>query len=327
MKKFRLLTGVWLGLFGFSCSQSAVAEFETTFGTGANQFTMNFVPIGSPSNVADTTGSPNPVGSVAYNYSIGKFEVNEDMITKYNAGFGTANGLAIIKDTRGTNRPATSVSWNEATRFTNWLNTSTGGFAAYKFTTSGVNDNIALWTPAETEDYNSANPFRSLRSNYFLPNFNEWYKAAYFDPTTNTYFDYPTGSNTAPTAVPSGTLPDRAVYNGQSGPADVNNAGGLSPFGVMGLGGNVWEWEETEADLVNNSESSIRGIRGGSWFSNSSNLLSSFRGGGFPGDGNDAVGFRVASLSLTAVPEPSSMLLAVSLGLGGLMYRRRRWRK
>jgi predicted XRE-type DNA-binding protein len=32
-------------------------------------------------------------------------------------------------------------------------NTSSGGFAAYKFTTSGVNDNIALWTPADTLDY------------------------------------------------------------------------------------------------------------------------------------------------------------------------------
>jgi len=327
MKTFRLLVIAWLGLFGFSCSQSAVAEFATTFGTGANQFTMNFVPIGSPSNVADTTGSPNPVGSVAYDYSIGKFEVNEDMITKYNAGFGTANGLAITKDTLGTNKPATSVSWNEATRFTNWMNTSTGGFAAYKFTTSGVNANIALWTPAETLDYNAANPFRSLRANYVLPNHDEWYKAAYFDPTTNTYYDYATGSNTAPTAVASGTSPGTAVYNGQIGAADVNNAGGLSPFGVMGLGGNVWEWQETEFDLVNDSTSSNRGFRGGSWFSNSSNLSSSTRFSFFPVGEDISVGFRVASLSLTAVPEPSSMLGAVLLGLGGLMYRRRRLRK
>ncbi|MEI6538751.1 MAG: hypothetical protein WCO86_04380 [Planctomycetota bacterium] len=49
--------------------------------------------------------------------------------------------------------------------------------------------------------------------------------------------------NTAPTAVASGTDANTAVYDGQSGPADVNLTGGLSPYGIMGLGGNVFEWE------------------------------------------------------------------------------------
>jgi hypothetical protein len=80
---------------------------------------MDFVTIGNPGNAADTTGSPNPAGSVGYTYDIGKFEVSEDMITKYNANFGTANNLVITKDNRGTNKPATSISWNEAARFVN----------------------------------------------------------------------------------------------------------------------------------------------------------------------------------------------------------------
>jgi hypothetical protein len=90
-----------------------------TFGSGVNQFAMDFVTIGNPGNAADTTGSPNPAGSVGYTYDIGKFEVSEDMITKYNANFGTANNLVITKDNRGTNKPATSISWNEAARFVN----------------------------------------------------------------------------------------------------------------------------------------------------------------------------------------------------------------
>ena len=110
---------------------------------------MEFVPIGNPGNAADTTGSPNPAGAVGYNYGIGKFEVSEDMIDKYNANFGTANNVVITKDTRGTAKPAQRVSWNEAARFVNWLNTSTGNQAAYKFTTGGVNDDIALWMPGE----------------------------------------------------------------------------------------------------------------------------------------------------------------------------------
>lgn len=64
-----------------------------SFGSGANQFNMEFVTIGNAGNAADTTGAPNPAGAVAYEYGIGKFEVSEDMITKYNANFGTVNSL------------------------------------------------------------------------------------------------------------------------------------------------------------------------------------------------------------------------------------------
>ena len=71
----------------------------------------------------------------------------------------------------------------------------------------------------------------------------EWFKAAYYDPTANggvgSYWRLPTGSNSAP--VPGGTAEGTAVYNQPSsqGPADIDNAGGLSPYGIMGMGGNV----------------------------------------------------------------------------------------
>jgi formylglycine-generating enzyme required for sulfatase activity len=284
---------------------------------------MEFVPIGNPGNAADITGSPNPAGAVGYEYGIGKFEVSEDMINKFNA----SQGLQITKDTRGVNKPATDVSWNEAARFVNWLNTSTGGFAAYKFTTSGVNDDIALWTDADTLDYQAANPYRSKRATYVLPSYNEWYKAAYYDPSNSTYYDFPTGSNTAPTAVASGTGAGTAVY-GQTpaqGPADVDQAGGLSPYGVMGLGGNVFEWEESSFDLANSSNSSSRVFRGGGWVNDSSDLSSSTRYEVFlPTAGGGLIGFRVASLSSdAAIPEPSMMVIGTLFGLGGLMAKRR----
>lgn len=295
-----------------------------SFGIGLNQFSMDFVPIGSPGNTADTTGNPNPAGAVGYTYLIGTHEVSEDMIDKYNAEFGTPNGLTITKNTRGTNKPATSVSWNEAARFVNWLNTSTGGSPAYKFTTGGVNDNITRWSVSDTLDYDATNRYRSLRANYVLPNFNEWYKAAYYDPTTSTYSDYANGLNTAPTAVASGTAPNTAVFS-QAGPADITQAGGLSPFGVMGLGGNVYEWEETEFDLVNNTESAARGYRGGSWNVPAANLLSTDRGNAFglPGSGDTVIGFRVASVS--PVPEPSTYALVLTglTVLGWSQWRRR----
>jgi formylglycine-generating enzyme required for sulfatase activity len=301
----------------YAPSQAGVVSF----GSGGNQFNMDFVTIGNAGNAADTTGAPNPAGAVGYEYGLGKFEVSEEMIEKFNA----SQSLQITKDTRGTAKPATSVSWNEAARFVNWLNTSTGGFAAYNFTTGGVNDDIAVWTAADTADYDATNPYRSKRATYVLPSYNEWYKAAYYNPTNSTYYDYANGSDTAPTAVASGTTADTAVYGFQPGPADVNLAGGLSPYGVMGLGGNVFEWDESSGDLANSSGSSSRGIRGGLWNSSSSTLSSSTRYSGGPSLEDIGVGFRVASLpsSAAAVPEPSMMVIGTLFGLGGLMAKRR----
>lgn len=64
-----------------------------TFGSGTNSFQMEFVTIGYPGNAADTTGAPNPAGSVSYVYGMAKYEVSIDMITKYNANFGIDNSL------------------------------------------------------------------------------------------------------------------------------------------------------------------------------------------------------------------------------------------
>jgi formylglycine-generating enzyme required for sulfatase activity len=284
---------------------------------------MEFVTIGNPGNAADTTGAPNPAGSVGYTYGIGKFEVSEDMIDKFNA----SQSLQITKGTLAKNKAATGVSWNEAARFVNWLNTISGGFAAYNFTTGDVNDNIALWTVTDTLDYDASNPYRSKRTKYVLPSYNEWYKAAYYNPSNSTYYDYTTGSDSAPTAVASGTVANTAVFlqTFEQGPADVTQAGGLSPYGVMGLGGNVYEWEESSFDLLNSSNSSTRGVRGGDWNGSIVNLSASTRYSLNPSDAY-TVGFRVASLPSSAppaVPEPSMMLIGTLFGLGGLVAKRR----
>jgi hypothetical protein len=94
----------------------------------------------------------------------------------------------------------------------------------------------------------------------------------------------------------------------------------------MGLGGNVFEWEETSFFLNNGSGSSTRGIRGGYWHFGSSDMLSSTRNiGSLPGDASANVGFRVASLSSSAaaVPEPSMMVIGMVFGLGGVAAKRR----
>jgi hypothetical protein len=42
-------------------------------------------------------------------------------------------------------------------------------------------------------------------------------------------------------------------YGGQFGPADVDQPGGLTPYGGVGLGGIVCEWEESSFDLANST--------------------------------------------------------------------------
>ncbi len=297
--------------------QSASAQLVTeSFGTGVNAFTMEFVTIGNPNNVADTTGSPNPAGSVAYTYNLGKYEVSRDMITKANV----AGSLGItLQDMtsyggNGVNRPATGISWYEAAKYVNWLNTSTGGTAAYKF----VGGTFQLWSSTDA-GYNANNMFRNSLAKYVIASSNEWYKGAYGN-ADGSWSNFPNGSDSAPTAVASGTAANTAVY-GQSisnGPADIKNAGGLSAYGTMAQGGNVWEWNETAYDGINNTAGESRELRGGSWNNYSDGLDASLRDFNSPTLENFRYGFRVAS-----VPEPSTGLLVV-LGLSGLLLKRRK---
>jgi len=302
-----------------AASTKAEPLMTKSFGSGANAFTMDFVTIGNPNNAADTTGSPNPVGSVAYTYSLGKYEVSRDMFTKANS----AGSLGITMSSlagyggNGVNRPATGVTWIDAAKYVNWLNTSTGGTAAYKF----VNGTLQLWSPGDA-GYNPNNLFRNSLAQYFIPSRDEWYKGAYGSPN-GTWYDYTTGSDTAPSAVNGGTAANTAVYSGRSGPADITNAGGLSAFGTMAQGGNAFEWNETAFDGTNNSAYEARELRGNSWMHHQNYLLAETRNTNSPTDLYDDIGFRVASINYTPVPEPSTYGL-FGIGALGVAFAARR---
>jgi hypothetical protein len=319
MKTTRFLALFLAALFCAVLADRAAAD---TFGSGLNTFDIEFVAIGNPGNVADDlSANPDFAGSVPYTYRIGKFEISEQMIDKANA----EGGLGITKDTRGFDKPATSVSWNEAARFVNWLNTSTGSPPAYKFAIQPgevgyiANASIELWTISDA-GYNPNNLYRNRLARYVLPSVDEWYKAAYYDPTSGGYYDYPTGSDSVPDGIDSVGDPnfDAVFQDGgfNSQPNDITDVGLLSPYGTAGQGGNVYEWEETDLDLVNDLVDG-RGTRGGRWFSASSDLLSSNRGSGGANVEVAITGFRVAS-----IPEPSSLLLG-ALGGALLLLRRR----
>ena len=154
---------------------------------------------------------------------------------------------------------------------------------------------------------------RNAGASIFLTSENEWYKAAYYDAVSTSYFDYPAGTNLATVCAAPTATANRANCS-TSGVTDVGAyTGSASPYGTYDQGGNVWEWNE---EIVSGS---LRGVRGGSWVVNATSLAASFPGDDPPGDEFDGVGFRVAS----AIPEPGTGLLMMA-GLAGLAAWRRR---
>ena len=311
MNKLLLLSLLALGY------QTASAQLVTeSFGSGVNAFTMDFVTIGNPGNAADTTGSPSSAGSVAYTYNLGKYEVSRDQITKANAvgslgitmaGMGIYGGNGLLK-------PATGISWYETAKYVNWLNTSTGGTAAYKFDGSG---NFQLWAAGD-EGYNASNLFRNSLAKYVIASKDEWYKGAY-GKADGSWSNFPNGSDLAPSRVAGGTAANTAVYGGgKPGPADIDNAGSLSVYGTMAQGGNVFELIETAFDGSNNTADENRELRGSAWGYGSYDMEASSRSNYSPSVETFFYGFRVAS-----VPEPSALSL-LAIGLGGLALVRRR---
>ncbi|NBS50314.1 MAG: hypothetical protein EBS97_06900, partial [Verrucomicrobia bacterium] len=273
---------------------------------------MEFVTIGNPNNAADTTGAPNPVGAVAYTYNLGKYEVSRDMVNKANTAGGLGLTLGDLSGAggNGVNRPATGIDWYEAAKFVNWLNTSKGYPAAYKFDGNG---NFQVWSSGDA-GYQANNPYRNSRAPYSLPSRDEWYKGAYGSPG-GTWYDYPTQSNSAPTSATSGTTTGTAVY-GTTGPADITSAGGLSAFGTMAQGGNACEWNESAFDGGNDQAGENREYRGGVWTNTSSALSALDRTSSAPATGT-GLGFRVASVDLANLDTDGDGLSdAVETGTG-----------
>jgi formylglycine-generating enzyme required for sulfatase activity len=259
---------------------------------------------------------------VAYNFRIGTYEISQDQIDK-----ATASGLTNVTAGYWAGlQPAAQMTWYEAAAFANWLNTSTGHQAAYNLTQIapdifGNTWSMAVWSSGDAWQAGGENLYRHKDAYYFLPSEDEWYKAAYHknDGVTANYWDYATGSNDSPAQLlAGGTTPGFAVYGRPSGPPEnVDNDGGLSPYGTRGQNGNILEWVESAFDGVNDSVSELRPVRGGFWQSGEHALRSSFRDSDNPATSNQADGFRVAS-----VPEPS-VAFTLTLGIAIILATRR----
>ena len=253
-------------------------------------------PDGMPTVGIVQSGSPGSYTySVSYNWAV--------WTTYYLANFPSLypSGLAAAADC-----PIFDVSWGDAARFCNWLQngepigpegngtTETGAYTL----TGGTSDSALMGVT------------RSTGASYFIPSENEWYKAAYYNPTSGMYWKYETQSNTAPINVLSASGTNNAnVYDfygtGEQTYTDPTNyltpvgafVASPGPYGTYDMGGDVFQWNE------GNISHAYRCFRGGSWSTDIGFPRSSYRDYAIyvntPEVECDDIGFRVAS-----IPEP-----------------------
>lgn len=324
----------------FACALVVVAP------VGVSALTMDMVLVGDQGNETNT----GQVGSVGYNYQIGTYEVmNSQYVEFLNSvaatdTYGLYNPIAGVSAWGGITRsgssgsytysvktnmgdkPVNYVSFYDAVRFVNWLeNGQPTGAQGPGTTETGT---YTLFTDGgSTTNASSRNP----GAVWVLPTNDEWYKAAYYDPTatgTSNYWLYPTRSDDVPTLAlvdATGNITnggfnvanyDRgADWNGQDGSvATVGSAGpdSASYYGTFDQGGNVQEWNET---LVNSN----RMIRGGGFWTSELALRSSILALSSPVSEGFNLGFRVA-----LIPEPGALIALVVAALAVCVSRRHR---
>lgn len=309
----------------------------------ASAVTMAWSQVGSPGNASDTNDGDDETpgiqhfGAVDHVYAISTYDVTvsqyveflnakvpsgNDPLALYNSSMGGPYGgikftAAAPTGTKYSaipgreNHPANWVSWLDAVRFANWMNNGQG--------------NGSTETGAYTLQGGTAIPSnyktitRSPSATIVLPSEDEWYKAAYYNPATNSYYLHPTSSNSAPIGSAPTAVPNRANIS-PGGPNDLTDVGAYSgttsPIGALDMAGNVVQYNETT--FVNALGQVSHGIRGQPFnVAPGSGTQSSIR----PSDaGVDEfmIGFR-----LVMVPEPSTGVLA-ALALGFIWAFRKR---
>jgi formylglycine-generating enzyme required for sulfatase activity len=312
-----------------SLAASCVVVFVVGIARG-QPVTVAMVPVGNPGNAADpSTG----FGSVAYSYNIGEYDVTAGQYTAFlNAVAATdpyglynshmsaelygntacgitqsgSSGSYTYTTTRNPNYPVNDVTWGDAARFCNWLtnNQPTGAEV------NGTTETGSYTLNGATSDAALLAVTRNANADYVIPTENEWYKAAYYNPTNSSYYLYPTQSNSQPSNVLSATGTNNANFynNGYTDPMNYLTAVGAfadssSPYGTYDQGGDVTQWNESVY------AGSSRGFRGGSVSGVVRGLQSGSIGSVSPSDVSVNNGFRVAQ-----VPEPASVgILAVGM--------------
>jgi hypothetical protein len=217
------------------------------------------------------------------------------------------------------NQPIGHVSWFSAARFANWMhngqpNGPQGAATTEQgtYTLNGVTSGIIL---------------KNAGAQFWIPTGNEWYKAAYYDPTLSSgaggYWQYPTRSNTAPGNNVGPGANQANIYDHITGysvtQSTVTNAsqnyltdvgsftGSPSYYGTFDQGGDVFQWND---DVISGTK---RGFRGGSWAGSADFLLSSYNPGVVPAQNNEDYGFRLAALASPVISNDETVAPQIAI--------------
>ena len=295
--------------------------------------TINMVTVGNPNNAANPSAPSNVAGlgggSVSYTFEIASTEVTNaqyasflnsvarvaDPNALWNASMmisrsGSAGNFSYAPTSSNGNRPVQFVSFRDTFRFANWLNNAM------------PNTGTQIASTTENGAYNMTlpQPTRQAGAQVWIPSVNEWYKAAYYDPTLNGnggYTLYPVQSNTLTASVPAGGSTSANFNNVVGTTTNVGSyTSAMSAYGLFDMAGNVAERTDTvTGGTYFSMQSSYVGVNS----SAASNQAGAFAAASLTGE-NATTGFRVA-----AVPEPSTVVLAgMGIASGLIGYYRKK---
>ena len=259
---------------------------------------------------------------------MGTYEITNDQWNKFTASLGvpvtgSARGLRVqLLTSRVSNVPTDSVSWYEAAQFVNWLNTSTGHQAAYKFTgTQGTSDyTFAAWSSGGCRLRRKQSlPQQGLPSTSCRRKMSGSRRligtARRCRPMRRRTGVFRAGQRDKRDGL---ELLRQRICHQPFGPWDVGS-GSQELNGTYDMMGNDWEWMESPYSGASIGAGSSRGFRGGDWNYASGVLAASVRDYVGPTFECSDLGFRVAS-----VPEPGSLVMLAGIALTALLCW---WRK
>src|SRR3954451_6048421 len=268
------------GIFGRVTSDYRIATTEVT--NAQYVAFLNAVAAADPSGLYNTQMNFTSRGGIVRSGSPGTYtySVKPDAV-----GVLPNNGTYTYGD-----KPVVFVSFFDAIRFTNWVN-------------NGANSTSSTETGAYTlASGNSVT--RNAGALWFMPSEDQWYKAAYYDPSTSTYYDYPTKSNSQPdNHLPSADSGNSANYFNGSFTTNPNGSYPFTPagayalsksaYGTLDQAGSAWEWTETFG-----SSNISRITRGGAFDTDATQLNAANRTAvGLTTEIED-IGFRIATIAV-----------------------------
>jgi len=288
---------------------AAVFVSGTSGLAAAEGLDIEWVTVGDPGNPSDAVTGRGSVGGV---FQISKHEVTRGQYAAFLSAVAATDPHALWNKGQGISRseadgkfsyavstddrlPVVNVSFLDAMRFANWLH--------HTLSDSPAGPAPAVAAITETGAYDIAAggglTARSPAAVAWIPDENEWYKAAYHQThaaggPADHYWRYPTRSDAQPAVGKAGdTDPNKANYivnhadaSGLMPVGSLPNA--TSHYGTLDQGGNAWEWVDT---IVFDSR---RMLRGGSMSASHEKMIASTRSNASPTRRYPDVGFRVA---------------------------------